>query len=104
MTEIHLSDDQKAFIEEQVADGRYRNADEVVAAGLRLLGSEEGAIQELRRQIQMGIDDIDAGRVVTFDSAEEMTKHILTMAEERKNAAASGENVVRGTERSSRNV
>ena len=104
MTEIHLSDDQKAFIEEQIADGRYRNADEVVAAGLRLLGSEEGAIQELRHQIQMGIDDIDAGRVVTFDSAEEMTKHLLAMAEERKNAAASGENVVRSAERSSRNV
>lgn len=104
MTEIHLSDDDKAFIEEQVKDGRYKDADEVVAAGLRLLGSEEGEIQELRRLIQQGIDDVDAGRVMAFNSAEEMTTHILQMAEERKNAATSAQNVARGSERSSRQL
>jgi antitoxin ParD1/3/4 len=96
MTEIHLSEQDLTFIKEQVADGRYRNAEDVIAAGLRLLGSEEGEIQELRHLIQQGIDDIDAGRAITFESAEDLTKHILMMAEERKNAAASAENVVRG--------
>ncbi len=102
MTEIHLSDEHKAFIEEQVKDGRYGSAEEVVAAGLRLLGSDEGKIEELRRLIQEGIDDVDAGRVVEFASAEDMTAHILKMSEERKNAAAKTEDVVRGIERSSR--
>jgi antitoxin ParD1/3/4 len=41
---------------------------------------------------------------VTFESAEEMTAHILQMAEERKNAPTSSESVVRGSERSSRHL
>ncbi|MGE7369959.1 type II toxin-antitoxin system ParD family antitoxin [Neorhizobium sp. NPDC001467] len=104
MTEIHLSEQDQDFITEQLKDGQYRNAEEVIAAGLRLLGSEEGQIQELRHLIQQGIDDIDAGRVMTFADADELTAHILQMAEERKDAAASAENVVRGPERSSRHL
>ncbi len=104
MTEIHLSDQDQAFIDEQVKDGRYKSADDVIAAGLRLLGSEEGELQELRHLIQQGIDDIDAGRGLTFNNADEMTAHILRMAEGRKNAPTSAENVVRGPERSSRHV
>lgn len=104
MTEIHLSDKDKAFIEEQVKAGVYKDADEVVAAGLRLLGSEEGELQELRRLIQEGIDDVEAGRVMQFESAEELTAHILKMAEERKNAGAPAGHVPKGSERSSRHL
>ena len=102
MTEIHLSEEDQTFIEEQVQDGRYKSADEVIAAGLRLLGSEEGQIQELRREVQLGIDDVNAGRVMTFKNSEELTTHILQMAEERKNAASPAHNVVRSSERASR--
>lgn len=104
MTEIHLSEQDRAFIDEQIKDGRYKSADDVIAAGLRLLGSEEGELQELRHLIQQGIDDIDAGRVVTFENAEEMTAHILQMAEDRRNAPTSVENVIPGPQRSSRNL
>ncbi|TWF56832.1 type II toxin-antitoxin system ParD family antitoxin [Neorhizobium alkalisoli] len=104
MAEIHLSDEDKAFINEQVKAGIYKDADAVVAAGLRLLGSDEGKVEELRHLIQQGIDDVDAGRVLRFESAEEMTAHILKMAEERKNEAASSQDIARGAERSSRHV
>ena len=104
MTEIHLSEQDRAFIDEQIKDGRYKSADEVIAAGLRLLGSEEGELQELRHLIQQGIDDIDSGRGVTFKNAEEMTAHILQMAEDRRNAPTSAENVARRSERSSRHL
>jgi antitoxin ParD1/3/4 len=42
--------------------------------------------------------------VMHFESGEELTAHVLKMAEERKNAAASAENVARGSERSSRHL
>lgn len=32
MAEIHLSGDDRAFIAEQVKDGRYKSAEDVVAA------------------------------------------------------------------------
>ena len=93
MTEIHLSDDDSAFIAEQVEAGIYKNADEAVAAGLRLLGSREGKLFELQRLIQEGIDDVEAGRVMEFASAEELTAHILQMAEEQKNETAPARSV-----------
>ena len=89
MTEIHLSNEDRAFIDEQVEAGIYKNAEEAVAAGLRLLGSGEGKLFELQRLIQEGIDDVEAGRVMEFASGEELTAHILKMAEEeQKNATA----------------
>lgn len=102
MTEIHLSEEDRIFIEEHVRAGTYKDAHAVISAGLRLLGSREGKIAELQRLIQEGIDDVDAGRVVEFESAEDMTAHILKMAEERKNAIASPDDVASGAKRSAR--
>jgi antitoxin ParD1/3/4 len=104
MTEIHLSEQDRAFIEEQVEAGIFKDADEVVAAGLRLLGSKEGKLVELQRLIQEGLDDIEAGRVMEFESADDFTAHILKMAEEKKNALASPADVATGSRRSSRHL
>jgi antitoxin ParD1/3/4 len=102
MTEIHLSEQDRNFIEEQVQAGIHEDADAVIAAGLRLLGSNEGKLVELQRLIQEGIDDVEAGRVMEFDSAEDLTAHILKMAEEQKNAVASSGDVAKGSKRSAR--
>jgi len=83
MTDIHLSDQDRAFIEDLVRNRVYRNADEVVAAGLRLLGSEEGKFIELQRLIQAGLDDVEAGRVHRYASGEEMLNEIKRMAEKK---------------------
>lgn len=104
MTEIHISEQDRAFIDEQVGAGIYKSADEVVAAGLRLLGSDEGKLVELQRLIQEGVDDVEAGRVVEFDSADDLTAHILKMAEEQKNAATQAGGFETGPERSSRRL
>jgi antitoxin ParD1/3/4 len=100
MTEIHLSEQDRTFIEEQVQAGIYRNADAVIAAGLSLLGSAEGKLMRLRSFIQEGLDDVEAGRVVEFDRADDMTAHILKMAEEQKDASASAGDVAKGAKRS----
>ena len=101
MTEIHLSERDRGFIEEQVQAGIFENADAVIAAGLRLLGSNEGKLAELQRLIQEGLDDVEAGRVVEFENAGDLTAYILKMAEDQKNAVASPGDVAKGTKRSS---
>ena len=58
------------FIDRQIASGRFNNASEVVRAGLRLLERDESELEELRRLIKEGDDDIAAGRTMTFSSAE----------------------------------
>ncbi|WP_105426718.1 type II toxin-antitoxin system ParD family antitoxin [Neorhizobium tomejilense] len=98
MTEIHLSEKQRAFIDAQVEAGVYKDANEVVAAGLRQLQEKT---ETLKRLIQEGLDDVEAGRVMNFESGEELTAHILKMAEERKNASAPSQRVPTRADRSS---
>lgn len=54
------------FVEGEVASGAYSTASEVVRDGLRLLRREKDAHEEklaiLKREIQLGIDDVRAGR------------------------------------------
>jgi antitoxin ParD1/3/4 len=90
MTEIHLSDEDRDFIEEQVKAGIYKDVDEVVAAGLRLLGSKEGKLVELQRLIQEGIDDVEAGRVHQYASGEDLLNDIKRMSAERKQKTGTG--------------
>ena len=80
MTDIHLSEQDRAFIEDQVQTGVYENADAVVAAGLRLLGSKDGKVLELRRLLQEGLDDVEAGRVYEYRTAEDLLMDIQQMA------------------------
>ncbi|MDX3927287.1 MAG: type II toxin-antitoxin system ParD family antitoxin [Shinella sp.] len=66
----------ESFIDKQVESGRFNNASEVVRAGLRLLERDETKLAELKRLIQEGEDDIAAGRVYTYSSAEELLDDI----------------------------
>ncbi|WCK02940.1 type II toxin-antitoxin system ParD family antitoxin [Agrobacterium tumefaciens] len=89
MPEIHLSEQDEKFIEEQVAAGIYSDADAVISAGLRILGSKEGRFVELQRLIQEGLDDVEAGRVMEFSNAGDFTAHIIRLSEEQNEAKAS---------------
>jgi len=77
MATIHLSDAEKAFIDEQVRAGHYEDADAVVRASLKLLRRHEAKVAELRALIKEGEDDIAAGRVYSYDSAEALLADIL---------------------------
>jgi antitoxin ParD1/3/4 len=90
MTEIHLSEQDQAFIDDLVDAGVYKNADAVVSAALRLMGSEEGKIVELQRLIQVGLDDVAAGRVHHYASGDELLKDIKRMAAESKSKTGTG--------------
>jgi len=52
------------FIQNRISAGRFKNASEVVRAGLRLLEEEENRIIALREAIQEGID---SGVAYDFD-------------------------------------
>jgi len=53
------------FVEKEVASGNYATASEVVRDGLRMLREERAVYEEklaiLKREVQRGIDQIDAG-------------------------------------------
>lgn len=88
---IRLSDEDHAFIDEEVRAGVYKDVDEAIHAGLRLLKSKEGKNAELRRLIQEGIDDVEAGRVIEFESAADLTRYIMDMPGEKRDATTQTE-------------
>ncbi|RYC17789.1 type II toxin-antitoxin system ParD family antitoxin [Ciceribacter ferrooxidans] len=69
MPNIQLNKRDEKFVEKQISSGLYDSAEEVVTAGLRLLRERDEA--DLRMLIQEGVDDVEAGRVHTYESAEE---------------------------------
>ncbi len=81
------------FVEKEVASGNYSTASEVVRAGLRMLREERAVYEEkltiLRREIQKGIDDMEAGRVDSRPIEEIMADILADVeAEEEKEAKA----------------
>lgn len=55
-TSVSLGDYFESFVDNEVSEGRYRNASEVIRAGLRLLEEEENRIEILKNAIKAGID------------------------------------------------
>jgi len=53
-TSMTLGDHFDGFIAQQIADGRYASASEVVRAGLRMLEANEQKLSALRRLLEEG--------------------------------------------------
>lgn len=70
---VSLTPELERLIEERVKSGMYTSASEVVREGLRLLQERDQLKQmkldELRRQIQIGIDASNRGEVVSEEEA-----------------------------------
>jgi antitoxin ParD1/3/4 len=68
-----------------VAAGRYRSADDVVQAGLRLLKkreeSGEATPEEIRREILLGLEQAKRGELI--DGKEAMREHRRRLEERR---------------------
>lgn len=63
-TSVSLGDYFENFVDAKVAEGRYKNASEVIRAGLLLLEEEEAKITSLKKALQEGAD---SGSVKNFD-------------------------------------
>lgn len=66
-TSFSLDDHYNAFIEDEVASGRYRSASDVVRTALRLLEDRETRLRALRQSLIAGED---SGESTPFDFDE----------------------------------
>ena len=80
---VVLTDHQAMMIEELVTSGRYQNASEVLREGLRMLEQREKEdalkLKALQAAVQLGLDDIEAGRFKEFDSKASLRKHLKSV-------------------------
>ncbi len=70
-TSIYLGNYFEDFVQQSVSKGRYKNASEVIRAGLRLLEEEENRAIALKKAIDEGIK---SGVVDDFDSSRQLAQ------------------------------
>ncbi len=68
-TAISLGNYFENFISGKINEGRFKDADKVIRAGLRLLEEEETRVLSLEKAINEGIE---SGTAVDFDSEKHL--------------------------------
>jgi antitoxin ParD1/3/4 len=68
-TSIALGEYFEEFVQMRIGEGKYKNASEVIRAGLRLLEVEEQKFYALKNAIQ---DGIDSGIAANFDHEQHL--------------------------------
>ena len=77
-TSVALGDYFEHFVDDKVSTGRFKNASEVIRAGLRLLEEEESKIIALKNAISEGIE---SGIAKDFDPK----KHLESLKAKKRN-------------------
>jgi antitoxin ParD1/3/4 len=70
-TSISLGNHFEDFVDDKVTTGRFKNASEVIRAGLRLLEEEENKVIVLKRAIEEGFE---SGIAKNFNSKKHLEK------------------------------
>ncbi len=77
-TSVSLGDHFETFVDKRVSEGRFKNASEVIRAGLRLLEEEEVKILALRKAVK---DGINSGVAKDYNKK----KHLAYLKSKKKN-------------------
>jgi antitoxin ParD1/3/4 len=68
-TSISLGNHFEDFVGDKISAGRFKNASEVIRAGLRLLEEEESKIITLKKAIDEGLE---SGLAKNFDAKKQL--------------------------------
>lgn len=83
---VVITDRQAKLIDQLVAEGHYQNASEVLREGLRLVEArrreEEEKLKLLREAVQVGVNDIKAGRHYAFTNWDDFDRAFSEWTEE----------------------
>jgi len=92
---LELSEHDSEFVRRCVLEGRYKDANEVVEAGLRLLEEREEEeriqLERLRAEVKKGTDDLEAGRYTEVNSVEELDAFMDGINQEAQRRLRSGQ-------------
>ena len=81
---VSLTPELEKLVNDEIKNGDYKSASEVVSEGLRLVRLRRQKLATLRREIQIGIDEIERGNYREYTSVEELFEDIEAAVAERK--------------------
>jgi antitoxin ParD1/3/4 len=68
---VSLTPELEQYVNKRVQSGLYHSASEVIREGLRLLKEKDEVhqrkLEQLRREVQIGVDQADRGQVSKFN-------------------------------------
>ena len=77
---VSLTPELEDLVADKVKSGLYNSASEVVRAALRLLSEQDDLrqvrLEALRKDVQIGLDQIRAGQSKTYSSGESLAADI----------------------------
>jgi putative addiction module CopG family antidote len=78
---VLLNKELESFVNEQVKNGNYLSTNEVIGEALLLLMQQERLKElqreELRKELQKGLDQLRSGQYKTYSSGEELIEDII---------------------------
>ena len=81
---ITLTPELENLVREEIMSGDYHSPNDVLREGLLLMKemklSRAERIENLRREVQKGIDQIREGKSKSYNSADEMMEEIISEA------------------------
>lgn len=84
---VSLTPELEKFVQEKVATGLYNSASEVIREALRLLREQDilrqHHLEELKREIALGIEQADRGQTKRFD-ASDLKLRVMKSVEEQE--------------------
>lgn len=67
-----LPPELERFVEQEIANGQYRNREELLAAAVGLLRERQLRLDELRLEVQEGFEQIRRGEAIVLRDDEEL--------------------------------
>ena len=66
---VEIPLEYQQFVTNAIACGEFKSEGDVIAEALRVLENRRQTAEYLRREMQVGIDELDRGEYVEFDEA-----------------------------------
>ena len=91
MMTVEIPLNYQAFVKTIIDRGQFQTEEQVVGEALRLLVERNRRLEEFRREIQIGLDQLDRGEYTEYDE-ESLHEFFEQIKAEGRQSQSSGEN------------
>jgi antitoxin ParD1/3/4 len=81
---VSLTPELEKLVNDEIESGQYKSASEVVREGLRLVRLRREKLAALRKELAIGLDQLDRGESVEYASVDELFHDIQAEVTKRK--------------------